>query len=85
VGDIWFLTVREEHRLWVFENRELRSIFGLKKDEIIGGWRKLHNEELHNFYFLPNINRMIKSRRMKWVGHVAHVGEKRNACRVSVG
>jgi hypothetical protein len=63
----------------------LRRIFGLKKDEIIGGWRKLHNEELHNLYSLPNVIRMIKSRRTRWAGHVACIGEKRNAYRIMVG
>jgi hypothetical protein len=55
----------------VFENRVLRRIFGPKRDEVTGDWRKLHNEELHNLYSLPNIIRMIKSRRMRWAGHVA--------------
>jgi hypothetical protein len=55
----------------VFENRVLRRIFGPKRDEVTGGWRKLHNEELQNLYSSPNIIRMIKSRRMKWAGHVA--------------
>jgi hypothetical protein len=63
--ETWSLTLREEHRLRVFENRVLR-IFGLKRDEVMGDWRKLHNEELHNFYSLPNIIRMLKSRKMKW-------------------
>jgi hypothetical protein len=62
--EAWFLTVREEHRLRVFANRMLRRKFGPKKDEMMGGWRKLHNEELHNLYSSPRINRMIKSR---WV------------------
>jgi hypothetical protein len=61
----------------------LRS--GLKRDEVIVCWRKLHNEELHNLYSSPSIIRMIKSRRMRWAGHVARMGEKRNACRVLVG
>jgi hypothetical protein len=60
----------------VFENRVLRRIFGPKRDEVAGGWRKLHNEELHNLYSSPNIIRMIKLRRMGWSGHVARV-EKR--------
>jgi hypothetical protein len=55
----------------VFENTVLRRIFGPKRDEVTGGWRKLHNEELHNLYSSPNIIRMIKSRRMRWTGHVA--------------
>jgi hypothetical protein len=68
----------------VFENRVLRRIFGPKRDEVTGGWRKLHNEELHNLYSSPSIIRMIKSRRMRWAGHVARMGEKRNAYRVLV-
>jgi hypothetical protein len=66
----WFLALREEHRLRVFENRVLKRIFGPKKDEVTGGWRRLHNE-LHNLYFSPSILRMIKSRRMRWTWHVA--------------
>jgi hypothetical protein len=77
--EIWSLTLREEHRLRVFEDRVLRGIFGPKRDEVIGGWRKLHNEELHNLYCSPSIIRIIKSRKMKWAGHVARMGEKRNA------
>jgi hypothetical protein len=65
------LTLREEHRLRVFENRVLRGIFGPKRDEVIGSWRKLHNKELHNLYCLPSIIRMIKSRRMRSAGRVA--------------
>jgi hypothetical protein len=59
------LTLREEHRLWVFENRVLGRVFGPKRDEVVGDWRKLHNEELHNLYCSPNMIRMIKSRRMR--------------------
>jgi hypothetical protein len=81
----WSLTLREEHRLRVFENRVLRRIFGLKRDEVTGEWRKLHNEELHNLYSSPGIIRTIKSRRMRWAGHVARMGEKRNAYRILVG
>jgi hypothetical protein len=66
----------------VFGNGVLRRMFGLKMGEIIGCWRKLHSEELHNLYTSPNIIRMIKSRRMRWAGCVAHMGEKRNAYRV---
>jgi hypothetical protein len=64
------------NRLRVFENRVLRGIFGPKGDEVIGGWRKVHNEELHNLYCSPSIIRIIKSRRMRWVGHVVRMGEK---------
>jgi hypothetical protein len=71
--------------LRVFENRILRKIFGLKRDEVIGGWRKLHNEELHNLYCSPSIIRIIKSRRIRWAGHVARMGAKRNAYRILVG
>jgi hypothetical protein len=83
--ETWPLRLREEHRLRVFENRALRRIFGPKRDEVTGGWRKLHNEELHNLVFSPSIIRMMKSRRMRWVGHVARKGEKRNVRRISVG
>jgi hypothetical protein len=69
----------------VFENRALRGIFGPKRDEVTGGWRKLHNEELHNLYSSPSITRMVKSRRMIWAGHVARMGVKRNAYRILVG
>jgi hypothetical protein len=72
--ETWSLTLREEHRLRVFENRLLRRIFGPKRDEVTGGWRKLHNEELHNLNSSPSIIRMIKSRRMKWAGHAARMG-----------
>jgi hypothetical protein len=83
--ETWSLTLREEHGLRVFENRMLRGIFGPKRDEVTGGWRKLHNEELHNLYSSPSIIRMIKSRRMRWAGHVARMGEKRTAYRILVG
>jgi hypothetical protein len=68
-----------------FENRVLRGVFGPKRDEVIGGWRKLHNEELHNLYCSPSIIRIIKSWRMRWAGHVAPIGVKRNAYRILVG
>jgi hypothetical protein len=76
--ETWSLTVREEHNLRVFENRVLRRIFGPKRDEVMGGWRKLHNEELHDLYSLASIIGIIKSRRMRWAEHVARMGEKRN-------
>jgi hypothetical protein len=69
----------------VFENRVLRGIFGLKRGEMIGGWRKLHNEELRTLYCSPSIIRIMKSRRIKWAGHVARMGEKKNAYRILVG
>jgi hypothetical protein len=68
--ETWSLTLREEQRVRVFEKRVLRRIFEPKRDEVTGGWRKLHNEELHNMYSSPNIIRMIRSRRMRWAGHV---------------
>jgi hypothetical protein len=69
----------------VFENRVLRRIFGPKRDEVMGEWRKLHSGELHNLYSSTDIIRQIKSRRMRWAGHVARMGEGRNVYRVSVG
>jgi hypothetical protein len=72
--ETWSLTLREEHRLRVLENRVLRKIFGpIRKED--GSWRKLHNDELHNLYYSPNIVKVIKSRRMRWAGHVACMGE----------
>jgi hypothetical protein len=75
--ETWSLTLGEEHRLRVFENRFLRRIFGPKRDEVSGEWRKFHNEELHNIHSSPDVIRQIKSRRMRWAGHVAHMGEER--------
>jgi hypothetical protein len=69
----------------VFENRVLRRLLGPKRDEVTGGWRKLHNEKLHNLYSSTSIIRMIKTRRMKWARHVARMGEKRNAYRILLG
>jgi hypothetical protein len=69
----------------VFENRVLRRIFGPKRDEVVGEWRKLHSGELHNLYSSPDIIRQIKSRRMRSAGHVARMGEGRNEYRVLVG
>jgi hypothetical protein len=71
--ETWPLTLRDEHRLTVFENGLLK-IFGPKREEIIGGWRKLHLEDLCNLYFSPNIIRMIKSKRMRWQGNATHMG-----------
>jgi hypothetical protein len=83
--ETWSLTVREEHKLRVFENKVLRKIFGPKRDGVKGGCRKLHNEELHNLYSSPSIIRNVKSRRMRWAGHVARMREKRNVYRLLVG
>jgi hypothetical protein len=69
----------------VFENRVLRRIFGPKGDGVTGGWRKLYNEELHNLYSSPSIIRILKSRRMRWAGHISRIGEKRNVYRLLVG
>jgi hypothetical protein len=82
--ETWSLTLREEHRLRVFENRMLKKIFEPKREED-GSWRKLHNDELHDLYFSPNIVRVIKSRRMRWAGHVALMEEERGVYRVLVG
>jgi hypothetical protein len=83
--ETWSLTLREEHRLRVFENRVLRRIFELKRNEVMGELRKLHNGKLHNLHLSPDIISQIKSRRMRWVGHVAHMGEERNLHKVLVG
>ncbi|KAJ4427627.1 hypothetical protein ANN_25275 [Periplaneta americana] len=83
--ETWTLILREEHRLKVFENKVLRKIFGAKRDEVTGEWRKLHNTELHALYSSPDVIRNLKSRRLRWAGHVARMGESRNAYRVLVG
>ena len=75
----------EQHRLIVCENKVLRKIFGAKREEITGDWRKLHNAELHTLYSLPNIIRNLKSRRLRWEGHVARIEESRNAYRALEG
>jgi hypothetical protein len=74
--ETWSLTLREEHRLRVFEKRVVRRIFGPKRDEVTGEWRKLHSEELRDLYSSQSIIRMIKSRRMRWAGHVARMGRR---------
>ena len=76
---------REERRLRAFENRVLRRVFGPKRDEVTGKWRKSHNEELSDLYSLPNIVRVVNSRRMRWAGHVARMAEGRGVHRVLVG
>jgi hypothetical protein len=77
--------LREERRLRVFVNRVLRRVFGPERDEVAEEWRKLHNEELNDLYSLPNIVRVVKSRIMRWAGHVVHMGEERGVHRVLVG
>jgi hypothetical protein len=81
----WSLTLREECRLRVFENKVLRRISWPKRNEVTGEWRRLHNKELHALYSSLNIIRVIKSRRLRWAGHVAHMGERRGAYRALVG
>jgi hypothetical protein len=83
--ETWSLTLREERRLRMFENRVLRRVFGPKRVEVTGEWRKLHNGELNDLYSLPNIVWMVKSRRMRWAGHVARMGEDSGVHRVLVG
>ena len=83
--ETWSVTLREEHRLSVFENKVLRKIFGAKRNEITGEWRKLHNTELHALCSSPNIIRNLKCRRLRWTGHVAHMEQSRYAYRVLMG
>jgi len=78
------LTLREERKLRVFENMVLGRIFGPRRDEVMGKWRRLHNKELNDLYSSPNIVQVIKSRRMRWAGHVAHMDGERGAYRVLV-
>jgi len=83
--ETWSLTLRDVRKLKVFENMVLRIIFGPRRDGVTGEWRRLHNEELSDLYSSPNIVRVIKSRRMRWAGHVARMGEERGVYRVFVG
>jgi hypothetical protein len=83
--ETWSLTLREEHRLRLFENRMLRRIFVPKRDEVMGEWRKMHSGEVHNLYSSLDIIRQIKSRRMRWAGHVACMGEGRNVYSILMG
>jgi len=82
--ETWSLTLREERKLRVFQNRVLWRIFGPRRDEVTGEWSRLHNEELNDLYFSPNIVRVIKSGRMRWAGHVARMGVERGVYRVLV-
>jgi len=81
----WSLTLREERKLRVFENMVSRRIFGPRRDKVTGEWRRLHNEELNDLYTSPSIVRVIKSRRMRWAGHMTRMGEERGVYRVLVG
>jgi len=83
--ETWSLTLQEERKLRVFENMVLRRIFGPRRDEVTGEWRRLRNEELNDLYCSPNIVRVIKSRRVRWAGYVARMGEERVVYRVLVG
>jgi len=83
--ETWLLTLQEERKLKVFENMVLRRIFGPRRDEVTGEWRRLHNEELNDLYPSPNIVRVIKSRRMRWAGRMACMGEEREVYKVLVG
>jgi hypothetical protein len=83
--ETWSLTLREERRLRVFENKVLRRVFGSRRDDVSGERKKLNNVELSDWYSLPNILRVVKSRRMRWAGHVARMGEERGVHRVLLG
>ena len=83
--ETWSLTLREVRRLSLFENRVLRRIFGPKRDEVAGEWRKLREEELNDLYSSPNFVRVINTRRMRWAWHVARMGERRGVHRILVG
>ena len=81
----WSTTVADEQKLRVFENKILRKIYGPKRDEMTGEWRRLHNEELHGLYDSPDVVKIMKSRRLRWAGHVARMGEKRRLYSTLVG
>jgi len=83
--EAWSLTLREERKLRVFENMVLRRIFGPRRDEVTGDWRRLHNEEVNYLYSSPNIVQVIKSIRMSWAGHVARMGEEKGVYRFLAG
>jgi hypothetical protein len=75
---------KEEHRLKVFENRVMRRVFGPKREEVAGDWRRLQNEELHKLYYSLNIIGVVKSRRVRWAESLARMGDMRNACQILV-
>jgi len=83
--ETWSLTLQVERKLKAFEYMVLRRIFGPRRDKVTGGWRRSHNEELNDLYSSPNIVQVIKLRRMRWAGHVAHMGEESGVCRVLLG
>ena len=83
--ETWTLTLREDQRLQVFENKFLREIFGPKRDDQTSEWRRLHNSELHDLYGKPDIIRIVKSRRLRWTGHVTRMGNERGAWKLLVG
>jgi hypothetical protein len=83
--EAWCLTLRDESSLRIFDNRVLKRIFGPKREEVAGGWTRLHNEELHSLYASPSIIRAIKSRRMRWAWNLAHTGKMKNAYKILVG
>jgi hypothetical protein len=83
--ETWFQKLGAENKLRAFDNRLLWRIFGPKRDEVTGGWRKLHNEELRDLCSSPSIITMIKSRGMRWTGHVAPMSDKKNTCALFVG
>jgi hypothetical protein len=83
--ETWPLTLEEENRLRVFENTVLRTVFGPKGEDVTGGWRELHNGVFHNIYFFSDIIRMSRTRRIGWMYHVVHMGEKRNAYKILAG
>jgi hypothetical protein len=83
--ETWLLTLREECGLRVFENKVLRRIFGPKRNQLMGEWRRLHNKELYALYSSPNIIWVMKSRRLRWAGHVARMEERRGSYRALVG
>ena len=85
LGRSFTLTLREEKRLQVFENKVLRKIFGPKRDDQTGEWRRLHNNELHDLYGKPDIIRIVKSHRLRWAGHVTQMGNERGAWKLLVG